>query len=341
MRSVRLSVSVTERVRLTGAKEPPTGYPRSGNAKSPGKSPLKYAGCAGPVGEPSSSRMRGEAGRGMNDMTQRSIRARNRRSERARQAAPVTDRAARRPWFSNRPAVLSVIRLSFSRLEAMADMNALLVRCGSETFSLPSGRTVLANASLVWRAMLTGNFAESQTNEIVLGDDDPEAMRLVFRCLYAPLEAGATFPRPLTLKLLESLRAPCDKYMLQGVSAMLEREWSDAQTLLQRDHEHLQMRLAKEDQEKAAVKAEHLRLGSAELRAKMMPGAVVDIHDRPPLWIRVRENTATGTPGRTGVIIANDEDKGYTCEIGVRWDDGTESHGLKCCKHGVKQLLYA
>jgi hypothetical protein len=81
--------------------------------------------------------------------------------------------------------------------------------------------------------------------------------------------------------------------------------------------------------------------------AKSRPGNVVEYTDRPPIGTRVVFNKVSfryrfepeTIKNQAGVIIANDEDNGT--EIGVRWDNGQESHRLKCGKKSTHTLVYA
>jgi hypothetical protein len=76
-------------------------------------------------------------------------------------------------------------------------------------------------------------------------------------------------------------------------------------------------------------------------KEKTKAGSFVDYLHRSPNGTRLIENEFTlkdCIKRRTGTIIANDEDGGS--EIGVRWDDGTESHNLCCNKHGINKLRY-
>ncbi len=72
-------------------------------------------------------------------------------------------------------------------------------------------------------------------------------------------------------------------------------------------------------------------------RLKYRSGSVVNYEDRPRIGTRVVGNSGAYSK-KSGTIIANDEDRGT--EIGVRWDDGTESHNLWCCKKGGQALVY-
>ena len=64
------------------------------------------------------------------------------------------------------------------------------------------------------------------------------------------------------------------------------------------------------------------------------------VGSRPPLGSRVTRTLlpAVGYEQKKGTIIANDEDNGT--EVGVRWDDGSESHFLQCAKKGRYELRY-
>jgi hypothetical protein len=83
---------------------------------------------------------------------------------------------------------------------------------------------------------------------------------------------------------------------------------------------------------------DHLKRLEIELqKEKKKAGSVVDYRHRSPNGIRVVENLTFAAKGRTGRIIADDEDSGI--EIGVHWDNGADSHNLKCNKHGRQSLL--
>jgi len=219
----------------------------------------------------------------------------------------------------------------------------LAFHCGDFIFQVNS--EVIAEASSVWRAMVKGHFAESTMDVINLEEDDPEALKLTLGIVYAGLSGTvdlATIPvHPDSQPLL----AIIDKYELNGVRVLVEKEIMNRKERC--DHE----------QEVVSLKTRHTVALEREkqehdnfVRYRLMrPGMKVDSSDRPPVGTRVEENlhdTKTihmrydiDQRAKKGTIIANDEDNGT--EIGVRWNNGSESHHLWCNKKGGHALLYA
>jgi hypothetical protein len=151
-----------------------------------------------------------------------------------------------------------------------------------------------------------------------LEGDDPDSLRLVFDILYQNILGDRIMVEIPEIDV--KLDAVVNKYDLAGVRRMISYS-REKESMIRATEYMLKNRLNRLE---------------AELRKeKTKPGSVVDYRHRSPNGTRV---VNLNKPGQTGTIIANDEED--DTEIGVLWDDGTESHNLKCNKHGINSLLY-
>lgn len=200
---------------------------------------------------------------------------------------------------------------------------------------------VIAEASSIWRAMVKGPFADSKIDSIFLEGDDPEALKLALDIVYAGLLGTldlATIPADPDSHPLVSV---INKYELNGVRVLVEKEIMDRKER----SDHQQVVKARHEEALEREKQQHDNFVRYRL---MRPGMRVDQVDRPPIGTRVEENMHDPIKVRNpkhywrakkGTVIANDQDN--NSEIGVRWDDGSESHHLWCNKKGGHALLYA
>lgn len=77
------------------------------------------------------------------------------------------------------------------------------------THRINVSRMSMCLASPVWRAMLTGRFAEATKDEILLVDDDPEALLTVLRVAHLRFYE---VPKFINLQQLLQIAMLCDKY---------------------------------------------------------------------------------------------------------------------------------
>ena len=82
---------------------------------------------------------------------------------------------------------------------------------------------VMRLASPVWKAMLTGGFAESRKAVISLEDDDPDALLIVL--LAAHLQ-HRQLPKELTFDQIVKLAVICDKYDTATVVQPFLHQWN-------------------------------------------------------------------------------------------------------------------
>ncbi len=211
-------------------------------------------------------------------------------------------------------------------------------------------RSMIAEASPVWKAMLTGPFAESTATAaagdgggtIHLDGDDPQVARLCIELLYSTradsdLDWAGVGSRVLSDRL--GFDRFVDKYDLRGVRRLVSHE-------LRLGRELRHWREATEAERESGDRRVKAERESGDLRVKRLaakPGKLVNIFEyRPPVGTRVQLNDEQFTSGvrvgAKGTIIANNEDNGT--EIGVRWDNGRESHNLWCGKRGGRALKY-
>ena len=89
--------------------------------------------------------------------------------------------------------------------------DVVMLAIGEEKLSVNAARTVLIILSPVFRAMLTGNFREAgaTTSEILLPDDDPDALLFLLRIAHLKFK---DLPDALLFQNLYQLSVACDKY---------------------------------------------------------------------------------------------------------------------------------
>lgn len=86
----------------------------------------------------------------------------------------------------------------------------------------------LTLASLVFKAMLSGNFKESTvlrslgTLELPLPDDDPDALLILLNIIHGRTRE---IPRQVDLRLLTRIAILVDKYQLQMVVGIVSQNW--------------------------------------------------------------------------------------------------------------------
>jgi len=228
-----------------------------------------------------------------------------------------------------------------------------------EHFTFHVHRDVISQTSEIWNNMLTGGFVEGSSGSITLYGDDPIVLKLSLDIIYGLLLGKLDCTNfAIDAAEKESLHVLIDKYELKGVSAFLqsiethhiamEQLKIQNQNTVSRLQSDLRVTESELQWETDNRKGAELRLQREinQNRARIMaPGMLVDYQDHPPVGTRVIENKDCkyqsgrydGAP-RRGTIIANDEDGGT--EIGVRWDNGGESHHLWCGKKGGHALKY-
>jgi len=184
-------------------------------------------------------------------------------------------------------------------------------------------RAILMEASPVWMAMLNGPFQEGATDTVHLEEDCVDSVRIALTLLYSPFTVATDNSYSEA-----SLDVLIEKYDLEGLSALLR---TDKKRHLELVELESQLRAAKSEIGMLKSRAINERM------ARMERGNVVDYRDYPDIGTRVKRNYVDRSPKR-GRIIANDEDGGT--ESAVRWDDGSESHHLHCCKKGGQALKY-
>ncbi len=184
--------------------------------------------------------------------------------------------------------------------------------------------------------MLTGEFAESFKETVTLRDDNPNSLKMAFDIIYGQV-TGAINPSSFLLTDLVQLNIVIDKYELNGVASFVSSVGKCA--ALEKQIRRLQQEAVTSSQtheyQVRDLKSSH----EGYLKYRLMGrGMLVDYQDRPEVGTRVQENEDCRGIPRNGKIISNSEDGGT--EIGVRWDDGTESHHLWCGKKGGHALKY-
>jgi hypothetical protein len=208
----------------------------------------------------------------------------------------------------------------------------------SQGFIFLVHREVICQASEVWRAMLTGEFAESFKETVTLHDDDSNALKMVLDILYGQLATGGT--EELSTSSLttnesgfKKLLEVADKYDLKGVVLFVE----NARKVFELEKT---IRQLQQDSYMATYNHENA-LNRVKSRLKTR-GNPVNICDFPPIGTRVTENFGNFVPAvapKSGRITSISEDN--NSEIAVCWDDGTESHNLQCGKKNRYVLNYA
>ena len=210
----------------------------------------------------------------------------------------------------------------------------LVLRCDDVSFCV--NRDVITEASPVLRAMLKGSFAESRMPIIHLEGDNPEAFKQALDVIYAGL-LGTVEISTIPVDS-QPLIAIIDKYELNGARLLVCKEITERKMRSELQQQVVDLQARHQVALESLKREQRIRL--------MQPGMTVDYIDRPPVGTRVQENkddrrfrAGCQRMTKTGAIIANDEDGGS--EIGVRWDDGSQSHNLWCNKKGGHALIYA
>lgn len=226
-------------------------------------------------------------------------------------------------------------------------------------------RLIIAGASPVWKAMLTGGaFTESTANTIEFDGDDPEVARCCIALIYLMFSGddgeddgeddGADGNGLFGSTSKEARRAVMDgasggledfvdKYDLCGVKRFLEHE-ADAT----KEKQRLEGEVKSEKHHVQDLEHQVQRLKYEARRKATRPGELVNIFEyRPPIGTRVQENLykwnetrrlRNNRPIKQGKVIRNDEDCGT--KIGVLWDNGWEQHQLYCGTRGGWALKY-
>lgn len=218
-------------------------------------------------------------------------------------------------------------------------------------------RAITAQASPVWKSMLNTGWVDKWAEAFGVGTadalhfdgDHPEVARFCLRVIYSMsssnsehLEHGFVSMAPG----VDGLRLPggdpgaldafVDKYSLRGVKRFLAHELNTA-----KDKERLQREVDSLNHDVRRLNSLVQNLKDEAVTRATKPGMLVNMSEyKPPLGTRVREHPDhQGSCRRLlGEIIANDEDFGT--EIGVRWDNGQESHNLHCGKKRGWALEY-
>lgn len=142
-------------------------------------------------------------------------------------------------------------------------------------------RAIMAQASPVWKAVLTGTFAEATGDKVHFDGDDPEVARLCLEMVYSTF-ADSTLDRTEIESRVMSDRAAfdafVDKYDLRGVKSLVQRE--------------LGVRQEAQCLELKALQAKHLEQEVQQLNRR---GTVVDVYvDKPEKGTLVKLHDIAG-----------------------------------------------
>lgn len=219
----------------------------------------------------------------------------------------------------------------------------LKLNFGGDVFNVH--RVMFAQASPVWKAMMTGPFAESKEDTIDFDGDDPQVARLCIELMYltsADSDLDWTGIESRVMADRDTFDAFVDKYDVQGVKKLVSHELDMRKKTrqLKDENQGLQHELAelKRKFEPFATKSGNLvdcNVYTPDV-GKSVRRYLADRSQKAGLGSR-RNSTLAGRQDadplhvytRIGVIIANDEGPTGTL-IGVRWRDGEESHRMVC-----------
>lgn len=156
-------------------------------------------------------------------------------------------------------------------------------------------RAIIAQASPVWKAMLTGTFAESTENKTSFDGDDPKVARLCIEIIYSAFADGTFDWADIESRVMSdrtAFDAFVDKYDLRGVKRLVLNELHTRQET-RKLKGYLQVFVLELDEENrkevARLTAEVGRLREVEVgrlrevkRLVTKPGTPVNIHGYAP-----------------------------------------------------------
>lgn len=90
-------------------------------------------------------------------------------------------------------------------------------------------RVIVAQASPVWKAMLTGAFAEATGNVIRFEGDDPEVARLCIEMIYSAFADSSLDWAEIENRVMSdcaAFDAFVDKYDLRGLKSLVSMSWA-------------------------------------------------------------------------------------------------------------------
>jgi hypothetical protein len=217
-----------------------------------------------------------------------------------------------------------------SKTEFTYGVNCDLTLC-CQQFIFHVHRDIISQASPVFMSRLNCPFIKFSNEMIHLGKDDPTSLKLVFGIIYSSILGDIMVKIPYEDVNLDAV---VSKYDLGGVRNIIN--YSRRMESMERANSFEKAYLIADSENR--IKNLEIELQKEKTKA----GSLVDYRHRSLNGTRVIEIEFTLkdclTKRRTGTIIANDEDGGS--EIGIRWDDGNESHNLCCNKHGINKLRY-
>lgn len=120
--------------------------------------------------------------------------------------------------LSNTPTITFMM----STQNDIYDDGDLTLIVGPEEVRFKVSRVAISLASPVWKAMVSGGFAESGSNEIKLPADQPDAMRIVLLQAYLQF---ARLPTQVSLKTAAGIAELCEKYDVLSLARDRFVEW--------------------------------------------------------------------------------------------------------------------
>lgn len=156
-------------------------------------------------------------------------------------------------------------------------------------------RAIIAHASPVWKAMLTGKFTESSGNTVHFDGDDPRVTRLCFEMIYSTFPDSTLDWAGIESRVMSDRAALdefVDKYDLRGVKRLVEYELLTRQETRELKDGHQQF--VDELEMGYLGKTERLRGEEGRLRREVKrlerevkylattPGTPVSINDHAP-----------------------------------------------------------
>jgi hypothetical protein len=108
------------------------------------------------------------------------------------------------------------------QLDSHGDVT-LTIKNGADHQSFRVSSHAMRLASPVWKAMLTGGFAESKKTEILLEDDDPDTLLVVLRAAHLQYRQ---LPKELTFDQVVNLAVICDKYDTATIIRPFLKKWT-------------------------------------------------------------------------------------------------------------------
>lgn len=207
------------------------------------------------------------------------------------------------------------------------DDGDMILDFGGRTFRVH--RAIVVQASPVWKAMLTGAFAESTGNAVRFDGDDPQVARLCIELMYSTSATGSIGWQRLEHHVMSDRRAFdefVDKYDLVGVKRVVKK-------MLEEKHKRLNEKQPSRRKVKKKVDKNLARRWTLVDTDEHMPdvGTRVCLSEEGPRFPHLH--------GAEGVVIDNDVDDGTAVDIQL--DDGRVLYGLCCGWNDEYNLEYA